>query len=165
MGRFLLIRMVLVLFGGGLALGCASSESAADNAAAQAAVIGTWEYEVNGVAPLNRGVFRITRQGDRLRGVIRDQRIGRLRARVDVRSSRLELVLSDLRISGFIEDDQFTAYLRRQQWSVTTRSPNRRRSRRQSASLHARRVQSAAAVDGPSTLACRPLLREANECN
>lgn len=149
----------------GLVSACASSHSAEDDAAARAAVLGTWEYEVEGIAPLDRGVFHITTQDGRRRGLVQDRRLGRLRARVDVNDSRLELTLDDLRISGYIEDNQFTGFLRRARWSVTERRWDRPQSRFRSVSLFARRVRGAPMADKPSVLECRSLLREANGCN
>jgi len=150
-----------------VAVGCLPSQQATEeDAAAQAAVIGTWKYKVSGTAPLDQGVFRITDQDGQLRGIIKDRRIGRLRARVDVDDTRLELTLDGLRISGYIEDDQLTGFLRRQQWDISTRRRQRRgRSRFRSASLSARRVKSATAADAPSILDCESILREANGCN
>ncbi len=159
-----LIPLLFALCAGVLG-GCASSQSAKEKAAARASVIGTWEYRVEGIAPLDQGVFQITKKNGRLRGIVRDRRLGRLRARVDVNASRLELALDGLRISGYIEDDEFTGYLRRQQWDVSTRSQYRRRSRSRSVSLFARRIQGGTAADTPSILECRSLLREANDCN
>ena len=158
--------LILLFFGAILAAGCASSESTQDSAAPQVAVIGTWEYKVSGTAPLDQGVFQIANEDGQLRGIIRDQRIGRLRARVDVNDSRLELTLDGLRISGYIEDDQFTGFLRHQQWDVTSRRRTDRRARSQfrSASFYAKRVQSAMAADKPSVLECRSLLREVDDC-
>ena len=157
--------LVLPLLCVGLVTGCASSESTTNDAAVRAAVVGTWEYRVQGRAPLDQGVFRISMQNGRLRGILQDRRRGRLRVRVHAGDSRLALALDDLRISGHIEDDQFTGFLRRQQWDVSSRRRyHRRRSRFRSASLFARRVQSAAAADTPSILECRSLLREANGC-
>lgn len=166
MRRHLLLRFApLLVLCSGLVIGCASSQSAQEKAAAQAAVIGTWEYRVDGVAPLDQGVFQIARKNGRLQGIVQDRRRGRLRARVDVGDSRLELSIDDFRISGFIEDDQFTGFLRRRQWDVSTRSRYRRRSRFRSASLFARRVQSAVTAEKPSALECRPLLRETDDCS
>lgn len=157
--------LLFFLFGAGLVGACASSQSTQDEAVARAAVVGTWAYEVEGFAPLERGRFRITIQDGDLQGIVRDRRLGRLHARVQVHDSRLELALDDLRISGYIEDDQFTGYLRRSQWDVTARRQTRTRSEFRSASLFARRVRSAAAVDKPEILECRSLLREANGCD
>jgi len=167
MGRRLLMTFVPLLLAlcAGLVMGCASSQSTTEDAASQAAVIGTWEYKVDGTAPLDQGVFRITTQDGRLLGILRDRRLGRLRARVDVNDSRLELSLDNLRISGYVENDQFTGFLRRRQWDVSIRRQSRRRSQFRSASLFARRVQSAVTADTPSFLECRSLLREANGCN
>ncbi|MCS3627085.1 hypothetical protein [Salinibacter ruber] len=160
------IRLLLLLvLGAGLLGGCASSRSAQDEVAARAAAVGTWSYEVEDVAPLDQGRFRITIQDGDLRGVVRDQRLGRLRASVRVRDSRLEIDLRDLRISGYIEDGRFTGVLRRSQWEVTTRRQSRTRSQFRSASLFARRVRSATAVDKPGVLECRSLLREAGDCD
>ena len=158
--------LILLLFGAILAAGCASPESTQDSAAPQVAVIGTWEYKVSGTAPLDRGVFQIANEDGQLRGIIKDQRIGRLRARVDVNDSRLELTLGGLRISGYIEDDQFTGFLRRQEWGVAShrRTGRRARSQFRSASFYAKRVQSAMAADEPSVLECRSLLREVDDC-
>ncbi|PSQ51120.1 MAG: hypothetical protein BRD28_06125 [Bacteroidetes bacterium QH_10_64_37] len=148
----------------GILGGCASSQSAQEKATARAAVIGTWEYNVEGTAPLDQGIFRITTKDGQLQGIIRDRRLGRLRARVDANDSRLELAVDDLRISGYIEDDEFRGSLRRRQWNVSTRRRYRRRSRFRSASVFARRVQSGTAADTPSVLECRSILREANGC-
>jgi hypothetical protein len=156
--------MLLVAVGAG---GCASSHSSQDSPEAQAAAIGTWKYEVDGVAPLSTGVFQITEQDGRLQGLLRDQRRGRFRARVRLEGRRLELIIDELRVSGRIEDDQFTGFLRRQRWGVTTRRRTRRRtrSRFRSASVYARRVRSASAADRPSILECESILREANGCD
>jgi hypothetical protein len=155
---------VLVL-GAGLVDGCASSQSVQDDAAAQAAAVGTWAYEVQGAAPLDEGRFHITVEDGTLKGLVRDRRLGRLRARVQLRDSRLELALEDLRISGYIEDDQFTGSLRRARWNVTTRRQTRSQSRFRSTSLFAQRVQSATAADKPRVLDCRSLLRETSGCD
>lgn len=175
MGQRFSVRLVplLLIFCTGAVIGCLSSQSARDQsareeAADRAAVIGTWEYEVQGVAPLERGTFRITIKKGRLRGIIRDRRRGRIRARVEVNDSRLELSLDNLRISGHIENDEFTGSLRRHEWDITASSSRnnvRSRFRPPSAYLFARRVESAAAADTPSILECRPILREANGCN
>ena len=166
MRRVSATQLILLLFGVALAAGCASSESTQDSAASQAAVIGTWEYKVSGRAPLDQGVFRIANQDGQLRGIIRDRRVGRLRARVSLNDSRLELTLDGLRISGYIEDEQLTGFLRRQQWDVASRRRTDRRARSQfrSASFYAKRVQSATAADEPSVLECRSLLREVDDC-
>ena len=161
-----LIRIpVLLVLELGLLSACATSQPAQNEAALRAAVVGTWSYDVQGFAPLDQGRFHITVRDGRLRGLIRDRRLGRLQARVDVRNSRLELTLDDLRISGHIEDDQFTAFLRRDQWDVRTRRQTRTRSQFRSASLYATRIRSAAAADKPNILECRSLLREADGCN
>lgn len=156
---------LLLILGAGLLGACASSRSAQDEAAARAAAVGTWSYEVEDFAPLDQGRFHITVQDGDLLGIVRDRRLGRLRASVRVHDSRLEIDLRDLRISGYIEDDQFTGFLRRPQWEVTTRRQTRTRSQFRSASLFARRVRSAAAVDKPEVLECRSLLREVDECD
>lgn len=165
MRRIVLIRLALLALGAGLALGCASSSRHQPSAEAQAAVVGTWQYEVNGYAPLDEGTFRIRQTDGRLRGELTDRRRGRFRARVDVRASRLELRINDLRISGSIEDGTFTGVLRRSQWSVTSRQQRRSRSRFRSASLSARRIRSATSADAPSVLDCQSILREASGCN
>lgn len=168
MRRTFLLRFTLLILGLGLAVGCASSRSTKDDAAARAAAIGTWKYEVNGTAPLNSGTFQIAERDDRLQALVRDRRRGRLRAQVDVRDARLELVIDDLRISGRIQDDQFTGFLRRQQWDVSTRQRTRRRRRAShshSASFYAQRVHSASGVTRPSLLECESILREADGCN
>jgi len=161
-----LVRLILVLvLGPGLLGACATSRSAQDEAALRAAVVGTWAYDVKGFAPLDQGRFHITVRDGTLRGLIRDRRLGRLRARVEVQDSRLELTLDNLRISGYIEDDQFTGFLRRARWNVTTRRQARTRSQFRSASLYARRIRSAAVADKPDVLECRSLLREASGCD
>lgn len=168
MRRALPLRLILLLLGLGLTAGCTSSRSTVDDAAARAAAIGTWEYKVTGTAPLNAGVFQIAERNGRLQALVRDRRRGRFRARVTVRDTRLELSIDDLRISGRIEDDQFTGFLRLQQWDVSTRQRTRRRrrtSRSHSASFYARRIRSASARDRPSVLECESILREANGCN
>lgn len=157
--------LLLFLFGAGFVGACTSSQSTQDEAAARAAVVGTWAYEVEGFAPLNQGRFHITIQDGELQGIVRDRRLGRLHARVQIHDSRLELTLDDLRISGYIEDDQFTGFLRRSQWDVTARRQTRTRSQFRSASLFARRIRSASAVDKPKALECRSLLWEANGCD
>lgn len=161
------LHFALLLLGVGLAAGCASSRSTENDAADRAAAIGTWKYEVDGYAPLSTGVFQITAQDGRLQGLLRDQRRGRLQARVRLEDQRLELIIDELRVSGRIEDGQFTGFLRRQKWGVTTRRRTRRRtrSRFRSASVYARRVRSASAADRPSILECESILREANGCD
>jgi hypothetical protein len=167
MPRSLPLHLALLLLGLGLAVGCASSRSTTDDAAARAAAIGTWEYEVDGFAPLEAGVFRIVEERGRLQALVQDRRRGRYRARADVSGTRLELTIDDLRISGRIEDDQFTGFLRRDQWDVSTPQRARRRTRAsfRSASLYARRIRSASAVSRPSILECESILRETNGCN
>lgn len=161
------LRLTLLLLSVGLTLGCASSQSTEDKTASRAAAIGTWEYEVDGFAPLKAGVFRIAERRGRLQALVQDQRQGRFQARVDVSNRRLELTVDDLRISGRIEDDQFTGFLRRDQWDVSTtqRTRRQRRSSFRSASFHAQRVNSASTVDRPSILDCESILREADGCN
>jgi len=167
MRRAFLLRSTLLFLGVALTVGCASSRSTEDDAAARAAAIGTWEYEVNGTAPLEAGVFRIAEQRGRLQALVQDQRRGRFRARADVSGSRLELSIDDLHISGRIDDDQFTAFLRRDQWDVSTTQRPRRHARSsfRSASLYARRIRSASAVSRPSILECESILWETNGCN
>lgn len=148
----------------GLAGGCASTETATDAAASQAAAIGTWKYQVDGFAPLNQGVFHITSQDGRLRGIVRDQRRGRLVAQVNVNDARMELTVGSLHISGRIEEGQFTGYLRRQRYDASVAYVRRRQRRFRSAPLYARRVRSASAVDNAPALECRSILREANGC-
>lgn len=161
-----LLRLVLLFaLGLGFLGACATSQPTSDEAALRAAVVGTWTYDVQGIAPLDQGRFHITVRDGSLQGLIRDRRLGRLRARVEVRDSRLELSLDDLRISGHVEDDQFTAFLRRDQWDVATRRRRRTRSRVRSASLHATRIRSAAVADKPDIIECQSLLREANDCD
>lgn len=166
MRRLLSARQLLLLLIplAGLVGGCASSRSAGEVAASRAAVIGTWKYQVDGMAPLDRGVFHITSKNGRLRGIVRDQRRGRLFAEVRVNDSRMELTLGNFLISGRIEDGQFMGTLRRERWDVTVPYRVRRRSRFRSASFYARRVQSAAAADLVPILECRSILREANGC-
>lgn len=166
MGRFPSARVLIgVLLAAALAGGCASSQSTQSSEAARAAALGTWRYQVEGAAPLNRGFFQITLRDGRLQGLVRDRRRGRLRARVDLRNSRLELVVDEMRISGYIEDGTFTAFLRPQRWSVTTtQRRGRYRQQTRSVSLYAERVRSAAAADTPSILDCESILREADGC-
>ncbi len=160
------IRLTLLLvLGTGLLGGCASSQSTQDKATARAAAVGTWSYEVEDFAPLDQGRFHITVQDGDLQGIVRDRRLGRLRASVRMHNSRLEIDLRDLRISGYIEDNQFTGFLRRPRWDVTARRQSRARSQFRSASLFARRVRSATAVDKPGVLACQSLLWEAGDCD
>ena len=157
--------LLLFLFVAAGIAGCASPRSAQHSAAAEAAAIGTWRYEVEGYAPLDEGTFQIMKKNGRLQGLLRDRRRGRYRVRVDLRDSRLELKVDDLRISGYIENGTFTGFLRPQRWSVVSRRQQRSRSRFRSTSLYARRIQSAAAADKPSILDCRPILREDSGCN
>lgn len=163
----LYVRCLLIwyLIGFGLLGGCTSSDAARDQAAARAAVVGTWSYEVKGFAPLDQGRFRIMIQDGDLQALVRDQRRGRLRARVEIHGSRLELTFGNLRISGYVEDDQFTGSLHRIEWDVRSQPDTRVRSQFQSIPLFAQRVRSAAAVDKPEVLECRPLLREKDGCN
>lgn len=162
--RRLLLSLLPLLSLGVLGGGCASSETAVEVAASRAAAIGTWKYEVDGFAPLDRGLFHITSRDGRLRGIVRDQRRGRLIARVNVNDSRMELTVGTLRISGRIEDGQFTGTLRRQRFDASVAYLRRRQRRFRSAPLYARRVRSATAVDGASALECRSILREATGC-
>jgi len=165
--RALPLRCALLFLCAGLAAGCASSRSAEDDAAGRAAALGTWRYEVDGSAPLSTGVFQIAERKGRLQGFLRDRRRGRLQARVKLQDRRLELTVDGLRVSGRIEEGQFTGVLRRERWDMTTRRRTRRRtrSRVRSASVHARRVRSASAADRPSILECESILREANGCD
>jgi hypothetical protein len=150
----------------GFVMGCLPSEQTTkENAAARAAVIGTWEYRVEGAAPLDEGIFQITTQDGRLRGIVEDRRLGRRRARVDLNDSRLELSFDEFLISGHVEDNQFTGFLERREWNVASQRRPPRRSQFRSVSLLARRVQRAGVADTPSILECRPILREANGCN
>lgn len=157
--------LVLCAVAPGLLGACASSRATDDQAARRASVVGTWEYDVEGWAPLDQGRFQITVQEGSLQGLVRDRHLGRLRARVEVHDSRLELALDDLRISGYVKDGQFTGVLRRSQWDVTASRPRQPRSQFRSATLFAERVRSAAAADTPNVLECRSLLREADGCD
>lgn len=160
---FILLLFVLCA---GFVMGCLpSKQTTKEDAAARAAVIGTWEYRVDGAAPLNEGIFRITTQDGRLEGIVQDRRLGRWQARVDVTNSRLELSFDNFLISGYVENDEFTGFLERRQWNVANQRRPRRRSQFRSVSLLARRVQRAGVADTPEILECRPVLREANGCN
>lgn len=158
---FLLILLPIALITGG----CASSQSTSSDSRARAAAIGTWEYRVTGNAPLDRGTFQISVENGRLKGTVRDQRRGRFRAQVDVSGSRMELTVGRLRISGKIEDERFSGFLRLQQWDVSTSSRRRRRqSGLTTASLYAERVRSGGAAGAVPALDCRSILREADGC-
>lgn len=157
--------LLLLVVGPGLLGACATPRSAQDRAALRASVVGTWAYDVEGRAPLDQGRFQITVRDGTLRGLVRDRRLGRLRARVEMHDSRLELSIDDLRISGYVEDNQFTGVLRQSQWDVTARRQRRSRSRFRSATLFAERIRSAAVADKPTILECQSLLREANGCD
>jgi hypothetical protein len=157
---------LILVFCAGFMMGCLPAEQTAEeDAETRAAVVGTWKYRVDGAAPLDEGVFRITTQDGRLRGILQDRRLGRLRARVDVNGSRLELSFDNFLISGYVENNEFTGFLERQRWNVASQSEPRRRSQFSSVSLLARRVQRAGVADKPSILECRSILREANGCN
>lgn len=146
-----------------LVIGCASSEPTESETAARSAALGTWEYRVDGIAPLNRGEFTITEKDGQLRAQIRDDRRGRFVARVQLNGSRLQLSMNDLRISGRIEDGSFTGTLRRPIWDVSTSSRMRRSSRTRSASLVARRVASGSATGPETALDCPPILWETDD--
>jgi hypothetical protein len=77
----------------------------------------------------------------------------------------MELLLDDIRISGYVEDGTFRGFLRRQAWSVVSRQSHRRGDRTRSVTLYARRIQRAAPADKPSVLDCPPLLREVDDCS
>lgn len=158
-------RAILFVFVASLLWGCASSQPSTQNRAEESKAIGTWEYRVQGPAPLDRGLFRISRRNGRLRAIVRDRFQGRLYARVDVHDSRLELTIDELRISGQIDDDHFRGFLRLQRWDVSMRPDVRRPpSALRRASITAERVESVRPVHGDGGLDCRSILREANGC-
>lgn len=158
-----IIPSLLVLGVLSIAIGCASSEPTQSETAARAAALGTWQYQVDGIAVLNRGEFTITEKEGRLRAQIRDDRRGRFFARVQLNGSRMQLSLKDLRISGRIEDDSFTGTLRRPVWDVTSSSRMRRSSRTRSASLVAHRVSSGMPSDPKTPLDCPSILWETDD--
>lgn len=166
-GRFPTIRAALtVLLVCTVGMACSSSQRTTERAASHAAAIGTWKYEVSGRAPINQGTFTITLKKGRLYAVIRDKYRGPLAAEVHVRSSRMELTIGSLHVSGHIEDDRFSGFLRPEQYDVSIDDPDAQPSRRREvAYLRAERVRSASVIDDPRVLDCESLLREESGCS
>jgi len=159
---FLVILLPVAVFTGG----CASSQSTRSNSAALEAALGTWRYQVTGIAPLDQGTFRIAVKNGRLQGIVRDQQRGRFKARVDVNDSRMELTVGRLHISGQIENDQFSGFLRLRKWDVSVSSRRRRsRSGSSTAPLYAERIRSSVADDAVPALECTSILRETDGCD
>lgn len=144
---------------------CASSQSSVELRAKKAGAIGTWEYEVSGPAPLDQGTFYIRLSNGRLQGMVHDRSRGRLSADVRIQSSQMELTVGNYRISGTIDDGHYTGFLRRKQIDASIAYPEDRASRgRQTAYVTAVQIRSGADADGPTALACRPILRESSAC-
>ncbi|MFB6231104.1 MAG: hypothetical protein ABEL04_08090, partial [Salinibacter sp.] len=154
---FLVVLLPVAVFAGG----CASTQSTGGNPAALEAAIGTWRYQVTGIAPLDQGTFRIAVKDGRLQGIVRDRQRGRFKARVDVNDSRMELTVGRLHISGQIENGQFSGFLRLRKWDVSVSSRRRRsRSGSSTAPLYAERIRSGVAGDAVPALECTSILRE-----
>lgn len=130
MNQFLSWTWLLVFLLGSTVLGgCTSSRPPEERREAQAKALGTWQYRVTGTPVLDRGTFRVERQGERLIVKIRDTRRGPLQGRVRVRDDRMTMRLDQMVVSGQVEDDRFRASVDVATWDVRdnmrTRSPSR----------------------------------------
>lgn len=155
-----------------LTAACSTSQPASgpDAAAERAAVVGLWEYQASNSAYLDRGVFKITVQDGRLQGTLRDNRLGALPIRVEVRDRSMEMVVDDLRINGRLDDDKFTAFVRRPMWDVSSRQRagyrNRSRQNPPTGSLFARRIESMGTAVADVPLGCTdPTHVKGVQCN
>lgn len=145
--------------------GCASTQTPAQNQAARSAAVGTWEYRVTGAAPLNRGTFSVGMQNGRLQVTVTDRYRGRLTATVRVSPSQMELNIGPYRISGDVDGNRFSGFVRLNEYDVSI--PYRRvrsSSDTRSAFISAKRVQRPPDAGRPSAIDCRSILREASGC-
>lgn len=147
----------------GLWTGCASSSEMDAASSDPAHVVGTWEYRSYDSPLLGEGVLQIFIDQGRLEGQLRDSRIGRVPVQVSFRNSNLNLSLretlgpsSSITVSGHVEDETFTAFLRRPTYDVSTSQDvfGRRSQTSSSGSLYARRVRAPEAQSLDPGLGC-----------
>lgn len=137
--------------------GCAS-RTAEEIADERAQVLGTWEYNADGIHALQRGTLTITVRDGKLVGQIRDRWRGKINADVNLQGRHMELSLQDIRITGQIERGRFTGSVRQPTWDVS-----RSRVRRQSDGYFvARRVRSESVMGEATDYGCASLLRESS---
>lgn len=158
-----LLTCLVVLLGGTLLTGCASSGETKSETSDPAQVVGVWEYRSYDSPLLGEGVLQITLNQGHLEGQLRDSRIGRVPVRVSFRNSNLNLSLretigtsSSLTVTGHVEDETFTAFLRRPTYDVSTSQDvfGRRAQSSSSGSLFARRVRAPEAQSLDPGLGC-----------
>lgn len=141
-----------------LALTACSSRTAEEIADDRAQVLGTWEYQTDGIRSLQRGTLQITERDGKLVGQIQDSWRGRIEARVDVRGPYMALDFDRLRITGQLERGRFAGSVRNELWDVS-------HSRTHGGSdgyFVARRVHSKSTMDEVTDFGCASLLHESS---
>lgn len=138
--------------------GCTSPRTADEIAADRARVLGTWEYHADGIRALQRGTLQIQVQDGKLVGRLQDSWRGPVETQVDLRGSYMELALSQLRITGQLEQGRFVGSVRESPWSVSS-SETRTGS---TGSFVARRVRRESSGDDRTDFGCTSLLRESS---
>lgn len=140
-----------------LCLGC-TSRSAEEIAAQRTRVLGTWEYQTNGIRALERGTLYVSERDGELVARIQDRWRGQIEGDINLRAPRMELDLDHLRIRGRLEQGRFVGSVQTQTWSVS-QSRGQRQRRGQ---FVARRVSSKSPTDAADRFGCSPLLWESS---
>lgn len=159
-------RLLGLLFASALVFSACANSSSTTSRGDSSEILGTWQYRaMAGSQLLDEGIFRITYERGRLRGVLRDSRIGTTPVDVRYSGKQLLLDLDGIQIRGRVENNRFVAYYERSMWDVSTSQSYRRASQRLNGSLSARRVQ-VRGYSGPAIqLGCDNLLIESpNRC-
>lgn len=151
--RFPLALVLLVAL-----IGCVSSRSPEEVASERAEVLGTWEYQTEGINILQRGTLRITEENGDLIGRFRDSWRGKLDVEIALQGSHMEFTLDDYRVSGQLTNGEFTASIRRPLWDVSRSHPDPQ----PVGYFEARRLQREAAQNEFTDLGCHSLLRESS---
>ncbi len=111
-GRLLPLAACLLVIAGALG-GCAATSEPAASPLGVHAATGVWTYETAGSRYLTRGTFRLNLDDDgRLRGTLRDARLGTVDVEGRLRGRRLVLRIGQrLAVHGTVEGDRFTGAL------------------------------------------------------
>lgn len=137
-------------------LSACTSRTAEEIAEDRARVLGSWEYQTDGIAALQRGTLQISAHKDTLVGRIQDTWRGTLEARVSLRGAHMELQLDRVRITGDLEGNRFTGSVQKPVWDTARGDPWRG----STGYFVARRVRSESATGARNNLGCPSLLRE-----
>jgi len=155
-----------LLLASALGLTACASSSSTTSRGDSSEILGTWQYRaMAGSQLLDEGIFRITYERGRLRGILRDSRIGTNPVDVRYSGKQLLLDLDGIQIRGRVENNRFVAYYERSLWDVSSSQSFRHPSQRLNGSLSARRVE-VQGYSGPNIqLGCDNLLIESpNRC-